>query len=450
MPRLRATPASAPPGVRCVLVSHFHWDREWYRTFEDYLEVRPDRRGELEAGVREGRLAVGPWYVQPDSLLPSGEAHVRNLLHGRAVAGAVGPVSGVAYVPDSFGHPAQFPQLFDGFGLSPFVYWRGNGDEIDRVGPVWRWRAPDGTEVVAWHLTDGYFGAAGLDGEAEVAAERLAVVAERLGAAGHDPVLLMNGFDHLPPDGHTGPVAEALARRLGTEVQRVLLDDAVALLDADGADPFEGPLLGGRLANQLPGVWSARLPLKLRNRTCETELTSWTEPWAALGAALGLPDERPALRSAWRALLRNQAHDSVGGCSLDRVAEQMVARYDTAIELGSTTTRRVLEQLAGRDVTGVVPFSEEHDVVVFNPSPHARTGVVTAALDGLPPWRVSIERFDLHPLTLQPPDAGWVVDGRPARVVPSVDPARVRFLPDTAPLDVEFVATDVPAFGSRH
>jgi alpha-mannosidase/mannosylglycerate hydrolase len=34
-------------------------------------------------------------------------------------------------------------------------------------------------------------------------------------------------------------------------------------------------------------------------------------------------------------------------------------------------------------------------------------------------------------------------------VVPSVDPARVRFLPDTAPLDVEFVAPDVPAFGCR-
>jgi mannosylglycerate hydrolase len=472
--------------THCVLVSHFHWDREWYRTFEDfrsrlvgaidavldlcaadpgyrfvldgqavvledYFEVRPSRRAEVEAGVRQGRLAVGPWYVQPDSMLPSGEAHVRNLLHGRELAGAVGPVSTVAYVPDSFGHPAQFPQLFAGFGLAPFVYWRGNGGELDRVGPVWRWRAPDGTEVPAWHLTDGYFGAAGLDAEAEVAAERLVGVVERLAAAGHEPVLLMNGFDHLPPDGHTGPVAEALGRRLGagTEVRRGLLDDAVALLEVDGAGVFEGPLLGARIANQLPGVWSARLPLKLRNRACEAELTGWCEPWAALGGALGLPDERPALRSAWRALLRNQAHDSVGGCSLDRVADQMAGRYDTAMELGTTTTRRVLEQLAGRDVTGVVPFTEDHEVVVCNPSPHARTGVVTAALDGLPPWRVSIERFDLHPLTLQPPDAGWVVDGRPARVVPSVDPARVRFLPDTAALDLEFVVTDVPAFGCR-
>ena len=88
-----------------LLVSHTHWDREWYRTFEafrarlvdtvdrvlelladdpgwkfvldgqsivveDYLTVRPNRRGALEQVLRDGRLALGSWYVQPDSLLP--------------------------------------------------------------------------------------------------------------------------------------------------------------------------------------------------------------------------------------------------------------------------------------------------------------------------------------------------------------------------------------------
>jgi len=84
--------------MKCVLVSHSHWDREWYRTFqsfrarlvdlidrvlelvaedpgfrflldgqtvviEDYLEIRPGRRADLEAACRAGRLAIGPWYV---------------------------------------------------------------------------------------------------------------------------------------------------------------------------------------------------------------------------------------------------------------------------------------------------------------------------------------------------------------------------------------------------
>ena len=181
--------------VDILLVSHTHWDREWYRTFEafrarlvdtvdrvlellaedpgwkfvldgqsivveDYLAVRPGRRADLEQVVRDGRLALGPWYVQPDSLLPAGESLVRNLLEGRRVAESVGACSTVAYVPDSFGHPAQFPQLFAGFGLGPMVYWRGNGDELDRLGPIYRWVAPDGSSVLAYQLGRGYFAAA--------------------------------------------------------------------------------------------------------------------------------------------------------------------------------------------------------------------------------------------------------------------------------------------------
>ena len=249
---------AAPP--RYVLVSHFHWDREWYRPFEayrarlvdavdrvldlldadpgyrflldgqaivveDYLAVRPERRPALEAGLRAGRLAAGPWYVQPDSLLPSGEAHVRNLLHGRRVLGALGPVSTVGYVPDSFGHPAQLPQLLAGFGLGSFVYWRGSGDEIDEVGPVYRWVAPDGSAVEALLLREGYFNAAGLPADAAGAASVLAALAARLAAAG-SPVLLMNGFDHALPDPHTGAAAAALARLTGATVLRGLLEDA--------------------------------------------------------------------------------------------------------------------------------------------------------------------------------------------------------------------------------
>ena len=127
-----------------VVVSHFHWDREWYRTMQgfrarlvdaidqvldlagdetgfrflldgqtvvldDYLTVRPGRRRELLDYISDGRLAIGPWFVQPDSLLPSGESHVRNLLEGRRAGLEYGALSKVAYVPDSFGHPAQFP-----------------------------------------------------------------------------------------------------------------------------------------------------------------------------------------------------------------------------------------------------------------------------------------------------------------------------------------------------
>ena len=149
---------------------------------EDYLARAA--RTPPASSRRRWRAAAwpsGPWYVQPDSLLPAGEAHVRNLLEGRRVAMSVGGCSRVAYTPDSFGHPAQFPALFAGFGLGPFVYWRGNGNELDRLGPIYRWVAPSGDAVTAYHLGRGYFAAACLPDDPEAAAEDLASGARSTG-----------------------------------------------------------------------------------------------------------------------------------------------------------------------------------------------------------------------------------------------------------------------------
>jgi 2-O-(6-phospho-alpha-D-mannosyl)-D-glycerate hydrolase len=470
--------------MRCVVVSHFHWDREWYRTFEafrgrlvdaidrvlqlldtdpgyrflldgqtvvleDYLAVRPENRLALTRHVREHRLSIGPWYVQPDSLLPSGEAHVRNLLRGRRVGQAFGPVSIVGYVPDSFGHPAQLPQILAGFGISTFVYWRGNGDELDAVGPVYRWVAPDGSRVTATLLRQGYMNAASLPSDLDEAVHRLTQVATLLAEGHAGPVLLMNGIDHQLPDAHVGAAVAALAQATGWTVERGFLEDAVCG-DHQTLREFRGELTGARIANLTPGVWSTRIPLKLHNRRCETLLQGWVEPWAALGAMLGLADERPALARAWEAVLKNQAHDSLCGCSIDAVANAVVARFESAEGLADETLVRLLERLAGRGVEREVPWTVEQEIAVFNPSPQARTDVVRVPLDVHGALRLSVGQVDFHPLPLAVrAESGFCVDGRPVRVVPSADPSRTRWLPGGNPIDVEFVAADVPAFGWR-
>lgn len=471
----------------CVIVSHTHWDREWYRTFqafrarlvdtvdavldlldedpgwtfvldgqtiviEDYLAIRPEQAERLAAACRSGRLAIGPWYVQPDSLLPGGEAHVRNLLEGRRVGEQYGPVSRVAYTPDSFGHPSQFPQIFAGFGLDGFVYWRGNGDELDELPHVYHWVAPDGSSVVACHLTKGYFAAAYLPDDVTVAVKRLQQLGDEMITAGATRLLFMNGIDHAMPDTHTGAVANALQQETGWTVTRGRLEDftETAIASARDDDRFVGELVGGRITNLLPGVWSSRLELKLRNRQAEAALVGWAEPWAALGRALGLPDERPALRVAWRALLANQAHDSIGGCSQDRVHEQMRARYDEAEELADETTLRMLSRLAGMGPERRVPWRDEVDVAVFNPSAHVRTDVVRFPLEGHPFNAIEGGHLAVHPLTLASLFGGGVtVDGAPARVRADDAPDRIRVLPEQLPWTVEWVAEAVPAFGWR-
>jgi hypothetical protein len=207
-------------------------------------------------------------------LLPGGEAHVRNLLEGRRVGEQFGSVSRAAYTPDSFGHPSQFPQIFAGFGLDGFVYWRGNGDELDELPPVYHWGAPDGSSVVACHLTSGYFAAAYLPEDVPSAVRRLRQVGDQMTAAGATQLLFMNGIDHAMPDPHTADVARALQEQTGWTVTRGRLEEftAPAIASAGDGDRFVGELVGGRITNLLPGVWSSRLELKLRNRRAETAL----------------------------------------------------------------------------------------------------------------------------------------------------------------------------------
>src|SRR5438067_8073884 len=479
-----------------ILVATTHWDREWYRTFqafrsrlvdtvdrvldlidndpgytflldgqaivlEDYLEIRPDRCTDLERRVREGRIEIGPWYVQPDSLLPGGEAHIRNLSEGRRVASTIGPVSHVAYTPDSFGHPAQFPQLFADFGLNHFLYWRGNDNEIAELPAEYAWTAPDGSTILACHFWLGYGNAAGLPKDVDEAVGRLTKAVEELSArTTSGRVLLLAGTDHQPPDAHTGAVCDALAKATGWNVRRGVLADFVEGLTTEGRPAFSGELLGGRIANLLPSVWSTRTYLKIANRRCETTLDGWAEPWSALGAALGLPDERPALRAAWRQLLQNQAHDSICGCSQDAVHEQMLGRYDYAFEIARETAKRECERIAGLDVTRRIDWSDEITLAVFNPSPHARTDVVRFPVQGYPPFDNS-RRHMIHPLNwinmkldkgftvAQHPPPGGAYDWKPARKVAVETHDRVRIINEQSDFDVEFVASDVPAFGFR-
>jgi mannosylglycerate hydrolase len=475
--------------MRGWLVTHTHWDREWYRTYqqfrarlvdavdrvlalcaadpgyrflldgqsialEDYAAIRPGRVTELRARIAEGRVAIGPWYVQPDSLLPAGESHVRNLLEGRRAGEAFGPVSRIAYTPDSFGHPAQFPQLFAGFGLRAFVYWRGHGGEIDHLPPEWDWVAPDGSRLLACHLTRGYFAAASDPrADTDANAQRIAGVAKELAARTRSGViLLMNGIDHALPEPDTAALAEAAARATGIEIERGLLEDFVAAVEVSGAPRpgFAGELVGARVAPLLPGVWSTRSWIKLANRACEAELLGAAEPFAALAQRAGAPDERPALRLAWRTLLQNHAHDSICGCSRDEVHEAMRARFDDARELAHETAERALARLSGGGVERRAPWSEELDLAVWNPSPHPRSDVVRVALDPHP-WMIPAQSPAdmIHPLLLRDLGAGsFTADGAPARRVPA-ETGRVKLLPERQSFDLELLVRDVPAFGWR-
>ena len=347
---------------RYLVVPHTHWDREWYLPFEvfrlrlgsvvdgvldtlerdpsftsftldgqamvldDYLEVRPENEGRLQALLDAGRLEVGPSYVLPDEILVGGESLVRNLLLGRRVCRRFGvEPSGAGYLPDSFGHPAQLPQILTGFGIRTFLFSRGMGDEIDDLGVVFRWRAgPE--EVVACQMLPHYDNFARLTWYDD-AEERVRGIVERFGellhGAGQDEIVLANGSDHLPVEPELPEILSDLGRTLGAGFRIGRYDEYAPA--AKGLPVHAGELVGSRLQNILRGVNSARIYLKQANERAEQRLLS-IETAAALrhDAAYAAAD----LRLAWRDLLRNHPHDSICGCSCDEVHRDMLIRYE--------------------------------------------------------------------------------------------------------------------------
>jgi mannosylglycerate hydrolase len=418
------------------LVSHTHWDREWYQTFgefrvdmdrafravfadletgrldhfvldgqaillEDYLAGRPEDRERIRNLVATGRLAVGPWYILPDEFLVSGEATVRNLLLGHQAASDLGGVQKVGYMPDSFGHVAQVPQILRGAGIDSFIYTRGNGDEIDRLGWEFAWRSPDGSEVLAINQVRGYCNAGGLgmheiwhahtprEVDSARAVEQVREIFEaHAERARSDVVLLNNGCDHFPPPRDRNQLVAALREAFPETAFRTggFPEYLKAVRDADPAlESFEGELLGGRLHHILSGVWSTRMYLKQANERAEVLLAEVVEPLAACSHFLAGADY-PAgqIDTCWRELLQNHPHDSICGCSTDEVHREMETRFESVVRTGEQLVRRNLKDLA--PTFGPLPGDDGETVLcVANSLPFERTEVVRRLVVLQPP-----------------------------------------------------------------
>ena len=401
------------------VVSHTHWDREWYLPvgrfrqrlvalvdelldappersaflldgqavlIDDYLAVRPEREREVRDALARGALEAGPWYVLADELLTSGEALIRNLLAGRRTVRARGgePLP-VMYCPDSFGHPADLPALADGFGFPLLIVWRGLGGVAWPAGDAFTWRAPGGSRVLVHHLPpDGYEYGANLPAKEAQARERWRGLREMLSRrARTSSLLVLNGADHHARQSGLDDAIDVLARIATPDrVRASSLGTFASSFVAEARAVPDLPEIDGELRFSpgytwtVPGTWSSRAYQKRRNARLERALTREAEPWAAIAEARGARSRTPLLRAAWRTLLECQPHDTLCGCSIDEVAMAADARFaSVGVEAGGIIDDAILD-LAGHDtVAAHVSPAWSPSVLLRNAAARPRRGV---------------------------------------------------------------------------
>lgn len=441
---MRATSSDRPSAtpLHVCVVSHTHWDREWYHTAArfrqrlvalldavlerrndgetflldgqaitllDYLTVRPEREAELGARLQAGSLEAGPWYVLADNLIPSGEAILRNLEAGRRVIRRLGAAPPpVLYCPDTFGHPAALPSIAAGYGFETAIVWRGAGGASHPSSDAFRWRAADGASVAAYHLPpDGYEFGSALPVEDDAAAARWRHISDVLVARNRTGVvLLLNGADHhaLQPDVIEALAAVRHAAAPEAIVQRSALS-AFAVRFQRACRDTELPVVQGELRDSYGYTWTlggtlgTRAQQKRRNAILERALLRDVEPWMALSwlhhatararaiasnGTVTLAQLPALLNVAWQELLETHPHDTLCGCSIDGVARAMDARQDRVRSQTRGLRDAALSLALQQDVVAArsraICAATEQAVVVRNRAATARGGVAELRL----------------------------------------------------------------------
>lgn len=415
------------------VISHTHWDREWYLTFEefrvrlvdlldnlldildtqpayrfhldaqsivleDYLAIRPYQRDKLKQYIAQGRILVGPWYVQNDFFLTSGEATVRNLLIGSALAEEFGRSAMVGYAPDQFGIIAQLPQIFRRFGIDSCLFARGYTFDQPVPSELY-WEAEDGSLVLAVYMPYWYNNAQRFSADLDKAETMLRDIRRRLEqTAGTRHFLLMNGVDHLEAQEDLLPILEALNRRL-PDNERIVQDTMPEYMERLARQPMElatyrGEMRFGAEGNLLAGTLSSRVYLKQWNAWCQTLIEKRLEPlysWIDMAGANEYPKD--FLHYLWKLLIENHPHDSICGCSIDRVHEHMMDRFRRFEETGNELLSRAM-QFVSAHISRDELNNDQYLINAFNTNRQPQAGVLELDLEF--PASEAVETFTIR------------------------------------------------------
>lgn len=379
------------------IISHTHWDREWYLSsqyvnrwipvfFENLfrmLEKEPDYRFVLDGQtsmiddcraqlqeegkqaidgfmdtlkkyVQEGRIITGPYYLQPDWQLISEEALVRNMLYGKEISEALGGGSQTGWLLDNFGQISQTSQIHEQFGMKGIVVWRGVGFSPEKMKSEFSWESPDGTKLPCVYLLSSYRNGMRLASYPEEVQGRIINEADKIvNFAQSAHVLLMNGYDQeMEPDDILPYIREG---RADTDQYQVCQSIPDEYMDAviDGLKETEipqlsGPLYSGRYISVFPGILSSRMYLKMQNDRLQRKLEETMEPLGVMGILAGNAYPLSKANQIWKLLLKNHPHDSICGVSVDDVHADMERRFEKAEKEADICRNEILRELTSK------------------------------------------------------------------------------------------------------
>lgn len=395
---------------KVIAYVHTHWDREWYREFEefrlrlievfdevldmlktgelpcfyfdgqtaaliDYLEIRPEKLSEIKSFIKQKKLRIGPLYCSADSFLASGESLYRNFEIGINKSKELGETDFIGYLADTFGHSKCIPYLLKAHNIDKACIWRGVGD----LPADLNW---DGIKLT--NLVQGYFqdflnsDYLSIDQKAECLKKYLDKISSKSG----EYVLLPIGADHLS--------AVKNIKRQIKELNKIYKDYEITLaMPFDYFDKIKngqevyGEFLDNSLTFVLPGVYSTRIYTKQANVKSQWLLTNIAEPLQSLGNYFfDTKNKQKEIDYAYKLLIKNHAHDSIYGCNIDSVQQEVMQRFKKVDAVSKGVIKRTIRDLTVKD----------GELSLINLSNNEYTGIVRVLTHKrLPEWMKAVK-----------------------------------------------------------
>jgi len=325
----------------CSQPAQYEWVKKSY----------PDLYRRIKEKAAAGQWEpVGAMWVEADCNLPSGEALVRQLLHGkRYFMQEFGYETRILWLPDVFGYPGNLPQLIKESGCDYFLTQKLSWNDTNKPEhhTFW-WEGIDGTRVFThFPPADTYNGDFSAD-QVEFSAGNFK------DAASSNRSLYLFGYG----DGGGAATAEMIesAHSLGVPIGR-----AIDFFDRASAEAHDLATVRGELYFELHrGTYTSQARTKHLNRRAQEALRE-AEMWCV---AAGGAYPREELDAAWKKLLLNQFHDILPGSSIDWVYEDAERDLSEATLTGNWLTEKAIKAMT----------EPGPSLVVFNPSSHPRAG----------------------------------------------------------------------------
>lgn len=293
--------------------------------FYEMVELHdPATFARLKAHIANGRLhVVGGWYVQPDCNLASPESYRK---HGE-IAGTYfrekfGVQARTGYNVDSFGHGAFLPDFYNEAGIVNYCHLRPMLHELKLPGEVYRWRSPNGAELLAARIHECY------NSHPECIADQLKTIADTVNPAiGH--VMFFCGLGDHGAGPTRNEIDYILAHRYDRDDVEIRFSHPDAFFEEVRHSGAELPVFTGELQHHAIGCYTANSEIKRSIRLAENKLIQ-AEKYLTPAVA----------ESCWKKILFATFHDVFAGSSIASSCQRMYDMLGSVRQVAADTVSR--------------------------------------------------------------------------------------------------------------